>query len=75
MARRRPSLRRLDLLVIGARPDRIADQTEIPAAAPGSLTAEQQQRLYILNYRRQFGAGLDPEEELERIRLIDWRER
>jgi hypothetical protein len=70
MARRRRPLRRLDLLCIGASPDKLQEQTEIPAAAPGSLTAEQSKRLYILRHRNE--ADLQPWErlELERLRRL-----
>jgi hypothetical protein len=68
MARRRPPLRRLDLLVLGASPAKLAQQTEIPASAPKSLSQEQSDRLYVLRHRAAEGA-LEAWEQLELDRL------
>jgi hypothetical protein len=72
MAFRPSRLARLDRLVLGAAPEKLAQQKEIPAAAPRALTAEQSERMYVLNYRHQWPGGrpLTPAEQLERQRLI-----
>ena len=68
MAYRRPRLRRLDSLVLGARPDKIAAQSEVPAARPRSISEEQSKRLYILKHKAAAGT-LQAWEQLELERL------
>jgi hypothetical protein len=61
-------LRRLDLICLGANPEKLAAQQEIPAAAPSLLTDEQRAELYRLNYKRRVST-LSPAEEMLRYRL------
>jgi hypothetical protein len=68
MARRRPILRRLDLLCLGASPEKLAQGAEIPAASPRSITPDQSERLYILKHREAQGV-LEAWEQLELDRL------
>lgn len=65
---RRP-LRRLDLICLGANPEKLALQKDIPAVDAPALTDEQQQELYRLNYKRKVST-LSPAEELLRQRLV-----
>jgi hypothetical protein len=69
---RRPSLRRLDLMVLGASPDKLAARREIPAVNVPDLDDEQQDTLYRLNYRHQWPGNnpLTASELVLRQRLI-----
>jgi hypothetical protein len=66
---RRPKLGRLDLLCLGASPEKLAAQGDVPATDVPALTDEQQQELYRLNYKRQVST-LSPSEEVMRARLV-----
>lgn len=65
---RRPRLRRLDQLVLGASPEKLKAQEEIPAVRPRAMTEEQFQRLYVLRHR-EAGGRLEAWEQLELDRL------
>jgi hypothetical protein len=65
---RRPKLHRLDLLVLGASPEKLAAQREIPAADAPVLSWVQQNLLYRLNHKRRVST-LSPAEEMLRYRL------
>jgi hypothetical protein len=65
---RRPTLRRLDLLVLGAAPEKLAAQREIPAADAPTISDEQQAELYRLNHKRR-ASTLSAAEEMLRYRL------
>jgi hypothetical protein len=65
---RRPRLHRLDLLILGASPKKLAEQAEIPATDAPLITDEQQAELYRLNYKRK-ASTLSPAEEMLRYRL------
>lgn len=65
---RRPKLGRLDLLCIGASPEKLAAHREVPAIDLPALSAEQQTELYRLNYRRQIST-LSLAEEVMRQKL------
>jgi hypothetical protein len=65
---RRRRLGRLDRFIIGASPDKLENQQEIPAVDAPALTDEQQRELHRLNYRR-WVSILMPEEEALRQRL------
>ena len=69
MAYRRPRLGRLDLMCIGANPEKLAAQKEVPAIDKPALSDEQQKELYRLNYKRQIST-LSLGEEVLRQRLI-----
>jgi hypothetical protein len=63
-------LRRLDQLVIGARPDKLKAQTEIPAARmPAPLTDKERARLSALETKRMYHGPLTPLEAWEREQL------
>lgn len=68
---RRPHLGRLDLLCLGASPEKLAArQAAIPAVDVPALTDAQQQRLYVLNHHfARTGGALSIAELLERQRL------
>ena len=72
MPYRRSSLRRLDLLIIGASKEKLTQNQEVPAVNAPALTDEQQQELYRLNYRRRIST-LSTAEELLRARLEQLR--
>lgn len=75
MARRRRTLRRLDLMVLGASPERLAEQADIPAVIGPNLTQEQSERLYKLNWKHEHSeTPLQPWEEHERQQLKARRE-
>lgn len=61
-------LRRLDHLVLGANPEKLKEQAEIPASRVRPISAEQSKRLYILKHREAEGA-LEAWEQLELDRL------
>jgi hypothetical protein len=67
MAWQRRRLVRLDMLCLGANPDRIGRQ-DIPAIAARVLSDEQQQELHRLNYKQKAGT-LAPAEAVLRARL------
>lgn len=67
---RRPKLGRLDLLCIGASPEKLAAMRDIPAIDTPALSEAQQAELYRLNFRRQVST-LSLAEEVLRQRLLD----
>ena len=66
---RRPKLIRLDLICLGANPEKLFREEGIPAVDTPALTEPQQIELYKLNYKRTIGT-LTPAEEMRRQRLI-----
>jgi hypothetical protein len=66
----RRMLRRLDQLVIGARPDKLKARTEIPAAwVPAPLSAKERVRLSALETKRMHNGPLTPLEAWELLAL------
>lgn len=66
---RRPRLGRLDRVVLGANPEKLQTQTDIPAVDEPALTQEQQVELYRLNYKARVST-LSAAEEMLRHRLM-----
>jgi hypothetical protein len=67
---RRPRLGRLDLSILGASPEKLAERQQemISAVDIPALTDEQQQELYRLNHKRRIST-LSPADEMLRHRL------
>jgi hypothetical protein len=63
----RRRLARLDLICLGANPNKLGTR-EIPAVSTPALTAEQQTELYRLNYKQRTST-LAPAEAVLRARL------
>jgi hypothetical protein len=68
---RRPRLGRLDRVILGASPEKLAARKDedVSAVDVPALTDAQQTELYRLNYRRQVST-LSPSEEAMRQRLV-----
>jgi hypothetical protein len=63
-------LRRLDQLVIGASPEKLKAQTEIPAASvPAPLSPKDRARLSELETKRMYNGPLTPLEAWELLAL------
>jgi len=63
MARMRGKVHRLDLLVLGANPEKLKARQESPAAnGPRPLSDGEKQTFYCLTFRHQFGPALSGEE-------------